>query len=267
MADELFNPWQLFVGSMLPNWLLERRELTLGAKVCYARLCQYAGRYGVAYPTQVELAESLGVSERHVRRYLDELQRIRVDGRDAPLITLKQRGLRRSALIVFHKHPWMGVDTRPKIPSKKPDRTSTSGLARTPMSGPIGRDSLEEIHNTYTGTGSADRSAVASITHDSDPRRGVGEVLSNLTAALSMPGTQLPGVRSHVLDAVRARLDSMPPEERDEVQRFSAWLLKTGCDHESTQVIVADLLSRSDVENPYAYYAVGSEARSRLTPR
>jgi Helix-turn-helix domain len=270
----LFNPWHLFVGSFLPNWLLDRRELTPGAKLCYARLCQFAGRHGVAYPTQLELAAALGVTDRQVRKYLRELTSVRVDGRPAPLISVGRRGLRRANTFVFHRHPWMGVDNFDlnaaeraihaenlgrSVPKNVRNRNYSSGQDRNYSSGPIGRDSITSTSRRAAAPRTGGPSALRS--------RKLGEVLSNLSAALSMPGTQLPGVRDVALESVRARLATLDEGTRKDLNIFARWLAQTGCSEEAVQVIVADFLSRPDVENPYAYYAKGSEARFRLIPR
>jgi hypothetical protein len=69
------NPWRLFVGAMVPNWLLERPELSLGAKLVYGRLAQYAGRRGYAYPRVTTLARAVGLKDkRQAQRYLKELR-------------------------------------------------------------------------------------------------------------------------------------------------------------------------------------------------
>jgi hypothetical protein len=44
------NPFRLFVGSMIPNWLQCRPEVSQGAKLAYARLAQYAGKDGGCLP-------------------------------------------------------------------------------------------------------------------------------------------------------------------------------------------------------------------------
>jgi hypothetical protein len=94
------NPWSQFVGCFLPNWLLERPELTLGAKVTYARLAQFAGRKGVAIVRRNVLATKLASSERSVGTYLTELI-------DCGLIEGKRLGLGRPNQYRFFKHEWM----------------------------------------------------------------------------------------------------------------------------------------------------------------
>ncbi len=79
---DIFNPWKLFIGLFVPNALARYTGLTPGAKLLYGRLAQYAGKDGACYPSQDALAEEIGVADRQVRNYLQELVKnefIRVD--------------------------------------------------------------------------------------------------------------------------------------------------------------------------------------------
>lgn len=67
------NPYKLFVNAPLPLWLLEMEELSAGAKLTYARLALFAGQTGIAWCRQDALANALRISDRQVRRNLDEL--------------------------------------------------------------------------------------------------------------------------------------------------------------------------------------------------
>jgi len=67
------NPYKLFVGAFIPNWLLEREEVSHGAKIVYGKLCQYAGEDGAAFPKVETLAKSIGFQPRMTQRYLAEL--------------------------------------------------------------------------------------------------------------------------------------------------------------------------------------------------
>lgn len=106
------NPYKQFHGSMIPNWLLKRTELSPGAKLCYARLAQFSGKDGECFPKQVTLAEELGVTRSMVIRYLKEL-------RVMALIERKRRGLTKSNRYFFLHHPWMEF-------AKKADLASSS---------------------------------------------------------------------------------------------------------------------------------------------
>ena len=96
------NPWMLFTGSFIPNWLLTREEVSSGAKLAYARLAQYAGKEGRAYPKIPDLAAECGTSERSMHRHLAELA-------DQGLIESVQRGMGLPNDFFFNDHPWMGL--------------------------------------------------------------------------------------------------------------------------------------------------------------
>jgi hypothetical protein len=64
------NPYKLFVGVQVPYWLMRRKEITPGAKLCYALLCRFAGRKGVVYLNIKTLAKDLACSSILVEKYL-----------------------------------------------------------------------------------------------------------------------------------------------------------------------------------------------------
>ena len=72
-VGEPFSPYRLFVGSYIPNVLLHNPDLTAGAKLVWARLSQYAGKDGVAWPKQETLASELGIHRNSIGRHLGEL--------------------------------------------------------------------------------------------------------------------------------------------------------------------------------------------------
>jgi hypothetical protein len=139
------NPYRAFVGSWVPNWLMERTEISPGAKLTYGRLAQHAGRDGDCRPRQDTLARELGVGPRQIRRYLDELE---VSG----LVGEMRMGQGQANRYVFFEHLWItATDTLPldwSHPSSEPlDRTDPSsqppfewthlsGPDRTHLSGP-----------------------------------------------------------------------------------------------------------------------------------
>jgi Helix-turn-helix domain len=94
-----FNPYKMFIGAFVPNWLLQRKELCQGAKLYYARLAQYAGEDGHAYPSQRALAAELGVSPRQVRKYVTELLQFK-------LLATRQYGLAQTNAYLFLWHEW-----------------------------------------------------------------------------------------------------------------------------------------------------------------
>jgi hypothetical protein len=99
LIGEPYIPWRLFHGAFIPNWLLERRELSQGAKLCFARLGQFGGVKGNCHPGQQVLADSLGVVARQARKYVAELE---AHG----LIVSTRKGLGKSNSYTFIWHPW-----------------------------------------------------------------------------------------------------------------------------------------------------------------
>jgi len=89
-----------FVGGFtsVPNRILRNNQISLGARMCYSMLLSYAWQEDFCFPAQVRLAEDLGIGERTVRQYLNEL-------RDTGLISWKQRGLNKPNIYHILKLP------------------------------------------------------------------------------------------------------------------------------------------------------------------
>ena len=98
--NRYINPYKLFTGAFIPEWLLIRTEISLGAKLTYAKLCQYAGSKGFCYPAQNTLASSIGASRRQVQNYLHELKK-------NDLIEAKRIGKKCTNRYYFLKHIWI----------------------------------------------------------------------------------------------------------------------------------------------------------------
>jgi len=94
------NPWRMFLGAFVPNWLLLRTEVSPGAKLCYARLAQFSGQANDCHPKQETLAAELAVSARTANDYLRELRRHR-------LLEWERLGLGRANRYFFLDHPWI----------------------------------------------------------------------------------------------------------------------------------------------------------------
>ncbi len=72
--------------TQVPNFILTKKELSVGAKLAYAMLLKYAWADNACFPGQLKLGDDMGSSERSVRSYLKELE-------DAGLLEITQRGL------------------------------------------------------------------------------------------------------------------------------------------------------------------------------
>ena len=76
--DKRYVPYKKFIGSLVPNWIMKRSDLTQGAKLCFGRLAQFAGKSEYAFPGHDALAKELGVSVSAVKGYLSELTEARL---------------------------------------------------------------------------------------------------------------------------------------------------------------------------------------------
>src|ERR1700719_1122725 len=72
--------------TQVPNFILTKTDISVGAKLAYAMLLKYAWDNDACFPGQTKLAEDMGSGERSVRRYLEELETTR-------LLEIVQRGL------------------------------------------------------------------------------------------------------------------------------------------------------------------------------
>lgn len=115
---QTFNPYNQFVGAFIPNWLMCRVEISGGAKLVYARLAQFAGKNGKAFPKQLTLSVEIGIGERQLRRNIKELIEI-------GLIGVVQQGLGLPNYYEFYTHEWLSG----------PEWTYMSGQERSDMSG------------------------------------------------------------------------------------------------------------------------------------
>jgi hypothetical protein len=73
-SGQPFNPYMTLIGCIVPNAILHNKTLLPIAKLCYARLVQYAGRDGRCFPSLSTLAEELGVERRHIRNIVKSLE-------------------------------------------------------------------------------------------------------------------------------------------------------------------------------------------------
>ncbi len=77
--------------TQVPNFILTKKQLSVGAKLAYAMLLKYAWGDDACFPGQVKLADDMGAGERSVRTYLKELE-------TADLLEIEQRGLGKTNL-------------------------------------------------------------------------------------------------------------------------------------------------------------------------
>ncbi len=80
------DPVTMYGFTMVPNVVLTKPELSVGAKLAYAMVLKYAWQDNYCFPGQSKLAEDMGAGERSVRTYLKELE-------TAGFLEIQQRGL------------------------------------------------------------------------------------------------------------------------------------------------------------------------------
>lgn len=79
----------------VPNFILESKNVSVGAKLTYAMLLKYARELDECFPGQDRLAKDMGCGLRSVTRYIAELESVE-------LITIKRRGQGRPNLYTIH---------------------------------------------------------------------------------------------------------------------------------------------------------------------
>src|ERR1700685_1474637 len=77
--------------TQVPNFILTKSDISVGAKLAYAMLLKYAWGDDACFPGQTKLAQDMGSGERSVRRYLEKLEK-------AGLVEIVQRGLGKTNL-------------------------------------------------------------------------------------------------------------------------------------------------------------------------
>lgn len=156
------NPYRQFTFAPLFNWLLCRKEISFGSKVVYARLAQYAGENGIARPKQEILAKEIGIEERQLRTYINELE-------SHSLIEVERTGQGQANLYHFLYHPWIGgqeADLRRHDRQKtagQNDRQSSAGHDandRQKTAGPCLKDRTKRSHEEITHAAQKPRSGV-----------------------------------------------------------------------------------------------------------
>lgn len=69
----------------VPNFILESKHISVGAKLTYAMLLKYAREMDECFPGQERLSKDMGCGLRSVVRYISELEKV-------SLISIKRRG-------------------------------------------------------------------------------------------------------------------------------------------------------------------------------
>ncbi len=73
-VGEVFNPFNLFDGAMIPSEILRHPDLLPSEKLVFARLLQFAGGKGRAWPSVERLAKEVALSVPQTRRCVGSLE-------------------------------------------------------------------------------------------------------------------------------------------------------------------------------------------------
>lgn len=114
--------------SALPSWIEERsvREISQGAKLCFARLIGYARSNGYAFPALKKLANDIGVSDKQVRRYVHQLEKI-------GLIDIEYQAAEPSRFYLIDDCEWFPAELKKnskKITKKSCDKNNTKSTQK-----------------------------------------------------------------------------------------------------------------------------------------
>lgn len=183
-----FNPFKQFNGLWIPLWLVERREVSAGAKLLYSALARRAGENGECFPGQARLASDLGIGgneesrERTVRRYLKELI-------ENELLEVEQRGLQLTNVYHFVWHQWIDGQVRAAVKIESaPDRTNLSGQERTDLSGQDGTFLSGPIEEENKGEGEKEKQKKKTPPNQNRPAdAGLPAAASGATASAPAP--------------------------------------------------------------------------------
>ena len=79
----------------VPNFILESKDISVGAKLTYAMLLKYAREIDECFPGQDRLAKDMGTTRQSVNAYIKDLRKV-------GLITVQRRGQGRPNLYTIH---------------------------------------------------------------------------------------------------------------------------------------------------------------------
>jgi hypothetical protein len=103
----------------LSYMVLRDTRISVGARLACAVLLSYAWQDEACFAGQQKMARDMGVSERHLRRFLEELE-------DAAYIRIRRQELNRPSLYYI-----LEVRTKLKRKRREADRTPVSDQDRT----------------------------------------------------------------------------------------------------------------------------------------
>lgn len=90
-----FDPVSTGGFTQLPNCVLNDKNISLSAKVVYAKLLSYAWHNNAVYPGQETMAQELGVTRPTVNKSIGELERV-------GFLEVKRRGQGLTNVYILH---------------------------------------------------------------------------------------------------------------------------------------------------------------------
>ena len=105
MSKKIHNPKSTAPAVYIQSWLIQvpHSDLSFGAKLLYGRLAQWSNTTGDVYRSSRQLSKELGIGERTVERFIQELKEVELIGTFQP----RAGGLNH---FKFYDHPWMHKD-------------------------------------------------------------------------------------------------------------------------------------------------------------
>jgi len=207
-AGEVFNPFQLFDGAIVPSEILRSPDLLPSEKLVFARLLQFAGGKRRAWPSLQRLAEEVALSVPQTRRCIGALEGKRLIRRVA-----------RSGRSNEFEFLWHAI-----YEQKNGPRSSMSGVPQSPVSAPP--------QSPRIGPG---RSSVIA-------RRESIESSSSETVS------KQPGARKPIDDDVLHRRRELEDPEQEFLLRLNERHAGLVDAHAILQCVLSDLKSHSDLK-------------------
>lgn len=114
----------------VPRTVMRDQRLSLGARVLYSTICDYARESNCAWPSELTLAGHLGCSDRQVRRYLAELTGLGL------VTTVRESRVDHNQYVI---EPDYAPGQHPDLDPPADERTPVSSRDRTSVSDATGR--------------------------------------------------------------------------------------------------------------------------------
>lgn len=108
-----------------PYQVMKDIKLSIGARLGYAFLLMYGWQEGSSFAGQAQMAQAMGVSERHLRRFLTELK-------DAGYIRIERQDKRFNNAYIILAKPMSKLKARRRVDKFNLDRTPVSARKGQP---------------------------------------------------------------------------------------------------------------------------------------